>query len=152
MKVRPSILAKALGISTDALSKQRKRDTSPYEYEVIEGRVFYESDTFPPSVRDNIEKLTTKPTKQNHYDIKSPRYWNSIGKRNEQRIRNKKKRIEAEVQERLAVERAARTKVHEPPVRKVYASWVNPFEGGNYWSSINDYENSKKKKKVVPFY
>ena len=74
MKVRPSILAKALGISTDALSKQRKRDTSPYEYEVIEGRVFYESDTFPPSVRDNIEKLTTKPTKQNPYDIKSPRY------------------------------------------------------------------------------
>ncbi len=44
MKVRPSILAKALGISTDALSKQRKRGTSPYEYEVIEGRVFYESD------------------------------------------------------------------------------------------------------------
>ena len=152
MKVRPSILAKALGISTDALSKQRKRDTSPYEYEVIVGRVFYESDTFPPSVRDNIEKLTTKPTKQNHYDIKSPRYWNSIGKRNEQRIRNKKKRIEAEVQERLAVERAARAKVHEPPVRKVYVSWVNPFEGGNYWSSITDYENSKKKKKVVPFY
>lgn len=128
MKVRPSILAKALGISTDALSKQRKRDTSPYEYEVIEGRVFYESYTFPPSVRDNIEKLTTKPTKQNHYDIKSPRYWNSIGKRNEQRIRNKKKRIEAEVQERLAVERAARAKVHVNDLG-TYAHWPERSEG-----------------------
>ena len=54
MKVRPSILAKALGISTDALSKQRKRDTSPYEYEVIEGRVFYDTDSMAPSVRENI--------------------------------------------------------------------------------------------------
>ena len=152
MKVRPSILAKALGISTDALSKQRKRDTSPYEYEVIEGRVFYDTDSMAPSVRENIEKLTTKPTKQNHYDIKSPRYWNSIGKRNEQRIRNKKKRIEAEVQERLAVERAARTKVHDPKPKKVYASWVNPFTNGNYWNSIQDYERSKKKKSVEPFY
>jgi len=152
MKVRPGQLARALGITTDALAKQRKRDTSPYEYEVIEGRVFYDMTTLPPSVRENIEKLTTKPTKQNHYDIKSPRYWNSIGKRNEQRIRNKKKRIEAEVQERLAVERAARNRVHEPPIKKQYAYWTNPFESGNYWSSINDYENSKKKKTVKGYY
>ena len=152
MKVRPSILAKALGISTDALAKQRKRDTSPYEYEVIEGRVFYDMTTLPPSVRENIEKLTTTKTRQSHYDIKSPRYWNSIGKRNEQRIRNKKKRIEAEVQERLAVERAARTKVHDPKPKKVYASWVNPFTNGNYWNSIQDYERSKKKKTVKGYY
>lgn len=152
MKVRPGQLARALGITTDALAKQRKRDTSPYEYEVIEGRVFYDMTTLPPSVRENIEKLTTTKTKQSHYDIKDPRYWNSIGKRNEQRIRNKKQRIEAVVQERLAEERRRRSSAQEPRKKKVYASWVNPYTHGNYWKSIEDYENSKKKKTVKPFY
>jgi len=152
MKIKTSQLSRALGISTDALRKQRIRDKSPYEYEVIEGRVFYNYDTLPQSVRDNIDKFTTKKTKQNHYDIKSPRYWNSIGKRNDLRIRNKNKRIEAEIQDRLAVERARSTKVHEPPIKKVYARWVDPFSGGNYWNSIQDYERSKQKKKIVPFY
>lgn len=78
MKIKTAQLSRALGISTDALRKQRIRDKSPYEYEVIEGRVFYNYDTLPQSVRDNIDKFTTKKTKQNHYDIKSPRYWNSI--------------------------------------------------------------------------
>ena len=152
MKVRPGQLARALGITTDALAKQRKRDTSPYEYEVIEGRVFYDMTTLPPSVRENIEKLTTTKTKQSHYDIKDPRYWNSIGKRNEQRIRNKKQRIEAVVQERLAEERRRRSSAQEPRQKKGYASWVNPYTHGNYWKSIEDYENSKKKKTVKPFY
>ena len=152
MKVRPGQLARALGITTDALAKQRKRDTSPYEYEVIEGRVFYDMTTLPPSVRENIEKLTTTKTKQSHYDIKDPRYWNSIGKRNEQRIRNKQQRIEAVVQERLAEERRRRSSAQEPRQKKVYASWVNPYTHGNYWKSIEDYENSKKKKTVKPFY
>lgn len=152
MKIKPSVLAKALNISSDALAKQRKRDTSPYEYEVIEGRVFYETESMPPSVRENIEKVTTTKTKQSHYDIKDPRYWNSIGKRNEQRIRNKKKRIEAEVERRLAEERKPRTTGHEPRPMKNYVSWVNPFTPGNYWKSFSDYENSKKKKTVKPYY
>ena len=152
MKVRPGQLARALGITTDALAKQRKRDTSPYEYEVIEGRVFYDMTTLPPSVRENIEKLTTTKTKQSHYDIKDPRYWNSIGKRNEQRIRNKKQPIEAVVQERLAEKRRRSASAQEPRQKKVYASWVNPYTHGNYWKSIEDYENSKKKKTVKPFY
>ena len=59
-RIKPTVLANVLGISTDALRKQRIRDTSPYEYEVIEGRVFYDLDSLPPSVRDNIEKNTTK--------------------------------------------------------------------------------------------
>ena len=62
---KPGELAKVLGITTDALRKQRMRDTSPYEYEVIEGRVLYLTNTLPPSVRDNIEKNTTKKSNKN---------------------------------------------------------------------------------------
>ena len=84
--VKPRQLADAISVTTDALRKQRERGTSPYEYEVIEGRVLYDFITLPPSVRENIEKNTTKRTREKHYDIKDPRYWNSIGKKNEQRI------------------------------------------------------------------
>jgi hypothetical protein len=52
-RIKPGQLANALGITTDALRKQRMRDTSPYEYEVIEGRVLYDLDTLPQGVRDN---------------------------------------------------------------------------------------------------
>ena len=92
-RVRSGVVSKALGISTDGLRKQRQRGKSKYDYEVVDGRVFYDLNSFPPSVRSHIEKLTTKRTKQKHDDIKSPRYWNSIGKRNEIKIRNKQKRI-----------------------------------------------------------
>lgn len=143
---KPGVLAKVLGISTDALRKQRIRDSSPYEYEVIEGRVLYLTDTFPPSVRDNIVKITTKKTRQTHEEIKSPRYWNSIGKVNDRKKRNRKRSIEAEVQDRLSEERARSIKRHEPINKKVYARWVNPYEQGNYWRSIEDYEQSKRKK------
>lgn len=37
------------------------------------------------------EFSTTKKTRTPHEQNKSPRYWNSIGKRNEQRIRDAKK-------------------------------------------------------------
>ena len=89
-RIKPGQLANALGITTDALRKQRMRDTSPYEYEVIEGRVLYDLDTLPQGVRDNIVKSTTKKTRESHYNIKSPRYWNSIGKVNDKKIRNRK--------------------------------------------------------------
>ena len=85
--VKPNALANALSITTDALRKQRARGTSPYEYEVLEGRVLYVYATLPPSVREKIDRNTTRRTKQSHYDIKDPRYWNSIGKINEQRKR-----------------------------------------------------------------
>ena len=149
-RIKPTVLANVLGISTDALRKQRIRDTSPYEYEVIEGRVFYDLDSLPPSVRDNIEKNTTKKTKQNHYDIKSLRYWNSIGRRNEQRIRNKNKRIEAEVQDRLAVERAKQTKPHEPPkLKKQYAYFIDCTNVRPNWQPL---DRLNKKKKIESYY
>ena len=149
-RIKPTVLANVLGISTDALRKQRIRDTSPYEYEVIEGRVFYDLDSLPPSVRDNIEKNTTKKTKQNHYDIKSLRYWNSIGRRNEQRIRNKNKRIEAEVQDRLAEERAKQTKPHEPrTIKKQYAYFIDCTNVRPNWQPL---DRLNKKKKIESYY
>ena len=146
MRIKPSQLANVLGITTDALRKQRIRGKSPYEFDVIEGRVFYDYATLPPSVRENIDKTTTKKTKQSHYDIKDPRYWNSIGKRNELKIRNMNKRIESEVQDRLAEERKKKTPSQEPRIKKQYAYWTNPNSMGNYWKSIEEYESKKKKK------
>jgi hypothetical protein len=102
MKIKPSILAKALHISTDGLRKQRIRGNSPYEYEIIEGRVFYNTHTLPPSVREWCENFTSKKTRTPHKQNKSPRYWNSIGKRNEIRIRNKQKRLKEDHQAYLS--------------------------------------------------
>ena len=153
--VKPRQLADAISITTDALRKQRERGTSPYEYEVIEGRVLYNFITLPPCVRYNIEKNTTKRTKEKHYDIKDPRYWNSIGKKNEQRIQQKNRRIEAKVQERLAEERAAHprhTPSQGPRSTRVYAYWSDPRTTANYWNSIEDYERSKVEKKSEPYY
>ena len=151
MKIKPSILAKALHISTDGLRKQRIRGNSPYEYEIIEGRVFYNTHTLPPSVREWCENFTSKKTRTPHKQNKSPRYWNSIGKRNEIRIRNKQKRLKEE--ERRAELRGPFTSNNEPRnnINK-YVSWVNPHTTGNYWNSIEDYEKSKKKKTFDPFY
>ena len=151
MKIKPSILAKALHISTDGLRKQRIRGNSPYEYEIIEGRVFYNTHTLPPSVREWCENFTSKKTRTPHKQNKSPRYWNSIGKRNEIRIRNKQKRLKEE--ERRAESRGPVSDTQEPrnSINK-YVSWVNPHTTGNYWNSIEDYENSKKKKTFDPIY
>ena len=150
--VKPRQLADAINVTTDALRKQRERGTSPYEYEVIEGRVLYDFITLPPSVRENIEKNTTKRTKEKHYDIKDPRYWNSIGKKNEQRIQQKNRRIEAKVQERLAEERAKQTPSRDPRPKRVYAYWSDPRITGNYWNSIEDYEKSKERKVIKSIY
>ena len=124
-RIKPGQLANALGITTDALRKQRMRDTSPYEYEVIEGRVLYDLDTLPQGVRDNIVKSTTKKTRESHYNIKSPRYWNSIGKVNDKKIRNRKRSIEAEVKDRLALEHEKRITKQEHKPNKVYAYFIN---------------------------
>jgi hypothetical protein len=72
MKIKPSILAKALHISTDGLRKQRIRGNSPYEYEIIEGRVFYNTHTLPPSVREWCENFTSKKTRTPHKQNNCP--------------------------------------------------------------------------------
>tara|TARA_R100000455_G_C6243574_1_gene101844 strand:+ start:30 stop:476 length:447 start_codon:yes stop_codon:yes gene_type:complete len=148
MRVKPSKLASALGITTDALRKQRIRGTSKYEYEIIEGRVFYNTDTLPPSVREMSEFSTTKKTRTPHEQNKSPRYWNSIGKRNEQRIRDAKKRKEEKESRSMRRDQSYRNQ--EP--KKNYGGWVNAYTSSNYWKSISDYERSKKKKTFEPIY
>ena len=146
--VKPRQLADAISVTTDALRKQRERGTSPYEYEVIEGRVLYDFITLPPSVRENIEKNTTKRTREKHYDIKDPRYWNSIGKKNEQRIQQKNRRIEAKVQERLAEERAKQTPSREPRTRKHYGYFFNPQRAIPNWQPLD----KEEKKSFKPYY
>ena len=103
--VKPNILAEALGITTDALRKRRHRvtkssnlNTDAFDYTVTgSGRVMYQLDSLPQSVRGTIEKITTKKTKQKHEDLmlKDFRYANSLGKVNAR----KKKIHEAEVLE-----------------------------------------------------
>ena len=144
-RIKPGQLANALGITTDALRKQRMRDTSPYEYEVIEGRVLYDLDTLPQVVRDNIVKTTTKKTRESHYDIKSPRYWNSISKVNDRKIRNRKRSIEAEVKDRLALEHEKRITKQEHKPKKVYAYFINCNNVRPNWQPINQPEKKKDK-------
>ena len=146
--VKPRQLADAISVTTDALRKQRERGTSPYEYEVIEGRVLYDFITLPPGVRENIEKNTTKRTKEKHYDIKDPRYWNSIGKKNEQRIQQKNRRIEAKVQERLAEERAKQSPAREARTRKQYGYFFNPQRAIPNWQPLD----KEEKKSFKPYY
>ena len=146
--VKPNQLSKVLGITTDALRKQRIRGSTPYEYEVFGKRVFYNVSSLPPSVREKIEDNTTKKTtRRKHEDLtKDHRYMHSLGKINEQRIKlAKKKEPRSDFQEQSSPSRA-------PRIKKVYASWVDPYSRGNYWNSIEDYENSKRKKKVESIY
>lgn len=51
--------------------------------------------------------------------------------------------------ERQANERLSKSR--EPSLKK-YVSWVNPNTIGNYWNSIQDYENSKNKKPFKGYY
>ena len=77
----------------------------------------------------------------------------SLGKINEQRIKRAKKNSELPRKlEPLSVVHAQTSPIREPRSNKVYAYWTNPHETGNYWKSFEDYENSKKKKKVQSIY
>ena len=152
--VKPNQLGKALGITTDALRKQRIRGSNLYDYEVFGKRVMYNVSSLPPSVREKIEENTTKKTRRKHEDLtKDHRYMHSLGKINEQRIKRAKKNSELPRKlEPLSVVQEQRSPIREPRSSKVYAYWTNPHETGNYWKSFEDYENSKKKKKVQSIY
>jgi len=143
--VKPNQLSNVIGITTDALRKQRIRGTSPYEYEVIGGRVLYEFDTLPPSVRKNIEENTTKKTRRKHADIKDFRYWNSIGKRNEQRIKLAEKKRAPGPRSEFRVQPSP---VREPRPRKHYGHIFDPRYSIPNWRPLDQV----KKKKVEPFY
>jgi len=147
--VKPSQLSKVIGITPDGLRKQRIRGSNTYDYEVIGGKVLYNATSLPPSVREKIEENTTKKTRRKHEDIKDFRYWNTIGKINDRKKQLAKKKREAVP---LAKFQEPRTPRREPRNIKHYASWVNAYTSGNYWNSIEDYENSKRKKKIESIY
>ena len=184
--VKPNIVAEALGITVDALRKRRSRGTTkssnqkstlrshsassytdntesePIDYIVTgKGRVMYDTTLLDPSVRDNVEKITTKRTKLSHEERmkKDFRYANTLGKVNERKKRIHQQEVDKRAKELLEKEKIAQLKLQEQNdlVRcslpmKEYASWVNPHTNGNYWKSIEDYENSKKKKTFKGYY
>ena len=146
--IRPKNLAYHLGVTTNALKKQRQRGTGKYEYEVVGGKVFYIRESLPPSVRDNLGPGDMVPG--THETNKSPRYWNSIGRVNEQRRQRHRAAIKACVRETLAEER-----VREAAQRNVttttcgsrslhdYVRWVDPFE---------PVQSKPRKKNTGPYY
>ena len=72
------------------------------------------------------------------------RYANSLGKVNERRKRIHDQEVKRKAEQLLERERQANerlSKGREPSLKK-YVSWVNPNTMGNYWNSIQDYENS----------
>ena len=186
--VKPNIVAEALGITVDALRKRRSRGTTkssklsssqkkeevsssstlvPSENESIDyivtgtARVMYETTLLDPSVRSNVEKITTKRTKLAHEERmrKDFRYANSLGKVNERKKRIHQQKVDRRAKELLEREKIAQLKLQEqrsgvrgPRSEKQYAHWVNPHTNGNYWKSIEDYENSKKKKPFKGYY
>ena len=84
----------------------------------------------------------------------------SIGKINQKRIDDKIKRIQiqkerqAKANNELKARMSNERKYGTPLDRRErdYVSWVNPNTVGNYWDSIEDYENSKKKKPFKGYY
>ena len=143
--VKPSQLSKVIGITPDGLRKQRIRGSNTYDYEVIGGKVLYNASSLPPSVREKIEENTTKKTRRKHADIKDFRYWNSIGKRNEQRIKLAKKKREPEpravFQEQPSPNRA-------PRIIKHYGHIFDPRYSIPNWQPL-DKLNKKKEIKSI---
>ena len=145
--VKPTQLSRVIGITPDGLRKQRIRGSSPYEYEIIGGKVLYNVSSLPPSVRENIEDTTKKKTRRKHEDLlKDHRYMHGLGKINERKKQLAKKKVP-----RSDFQVPSRNN-HKPRIKKQYAYWSNPYALGNHWNSIEDYENSKKKKKVESIY
>ena len=102
--VQPNIIAEALGITSNALRKRRVsgKNTDNFDYIVTEsGRALYKYDSLPPSVRVNVDKITTTRKKQAHEDrMKSDfRYANSIGKYNARRKALIQKEIDKKAKE-----------------------------------------------------
>ena len=106
-------------------------------------------------------KTLTKPHRKSHDDLQNDmRYMNTIGKINAKRIQDKvdrlyKQRVEQEKRREDLRARMAEEKRRGTPIdrkERDYVKWVHPNSLGNYWNSIEDYEKSKKKKAIEPFY
>ena len=178
--LKPHAVAKKLGITTSALRMRRLRGTEDIDYIVNgKGRVMYLADSLEkhidtfftpqkvgksnPSVTrsdafgrfEDQEQPNKNNTKTKHEALsKDHRYMHSIGKINQKRIDDKIKKLREQKQrEEERRIHYSRTKSLDP-IRKErdYVKWVHPNSLGNYWNSIEDYENSKKKKKFTGYY
>ena len=178
--VKPHQVAKALGITTSGLRMRRFRGSETIDYIVNDrGRVMYKAESLeqhlnsfsiPPRVGksnpsvtssdafgsfEDQEKQNNNNTKTKHAAlIKDHRYMHSIGKINQKRIDDKIKKLREQKQrEEERRIHYSRTKSLDP-IRKErdYVKWVHPNSLGNYWNSIEDYDKSKKKKAIEPFY
>jgi hypothetical protein len=134
--------------------------------------------SFPPNVGESNPVVTTSDafgsfddhelssknntkTKGSHASrTKDHRYMHSIGKINQKRIDDKIKRIQIQKERQAKANselkaRMSNERKHGTPLdrrERNYVSWVNPNTLGNYWNSIEDYENSKKKKPFKGYY
>lgn len=122
---------------------------------VARSDAFGSFDDHDPRSKNNIK---TKGTHESR--IKDHRYMHSIGKINQKRIDDKIKRIRIQKEQQAKANselkaRMTEERKHGTPLdrrERDYIFWTNPNSVGNYWNSIEDYENSKKKKKFEPIY
>ena len=157
--VKPLILAQALNTTTAALKMRRRRVTKSSksnhlvgasEYIVTDsGRVQYLFNELPPDVRDNVEKITIKVTKQKHEDLmkRNFRYANSLGKVNERKKRLHQAEVDKRAKELLKKEQMAALKTRSrEPYRKEndYIKWVYQNEMTPNWKPIHEPRNKKK--------
>jgi len=157
--IKPGVIAKALNITTSALRKRRARQDDHFNYLVDSetGRVNYILEELPPDVRSNVIKFTKSVNRSHEEAMKQDRrYALSIGKANARRIRihedevAEKAKLQREKEERAALMMKARRDPRK--TEKDYVKWTSGYTIGNYWNSIEDYENSKKKKKFTGYY
>lgn len=127
--IRPNQLAKMLGITASALKMRRLRGTDPYTYEIINGKVYYEWESLPESVRVNTNVTESHGHQASRYPL------SQLRNINEQRARRHQVRIKGYVRDALSEfgyaqapgptqpiprSREARRSIHD------YVRWVDP--------------------------
>ncbi len=125
--IRPNQLAKMLGITASALKMRRLRGTDPYAYEIINGKVYYEWESLPKSVRVNTNVTESHGHQASRYPL------SQLRNINEQRARRHRVRIRGYVRDALSDfgyapgptqpiprSREARRSIHD------YVRWVDP--------------------------
>ena len=139
--VKPNIVAQALGITTNALRKRRIRGTKSsnsdpvdaFRYNVSStGFVSYYFEDLPPSVRENVKRITTERTKRDHdWLMKNDfKYSRTIGRNNDRKKRIKQEEIDRRAKKLLEEQKIAHMKRREniEPTRteRNYVYWCNP--------------------------
>ncbi len=127
--IRPNQLAKMLGVTASALKMRRLRGTDPYTYEIINGKVYYEWESLPESVRVNTNVTESHGHQASRYPL------SQLRNINEQRAKRHRVRIRGYVRDALSEigyapapgstqpiprSRETRRSIHD------YVRWVDP--------------------------